>query len=272
MDRTTRIRNVLCGPGEPLVLIAGPCALEEPGIVGKIITECKRVCEAFGVQYVFKASFDKANRTSIYAERGPGLDAALSKFREIKEICGVPIVTDIHLPQQADALAQYVDMIQIPAMLSRQTDLLKAAALTKLPVMVKKSQSAAPRSMRYVLQKLEFYGCTQAILCERGTMFGYDRLVNDMVGLVEMAGMKVPVAFDATHSVQFPGPRVSGGEPCMIVPLARAASAVGIDALFVETHPEPEKALSDGGCMLPLSQLWSLVEQVTAIRRVVFNR
>jgi 2-dehydro-3-deoxyphosphooctonate aldolase (KDO 8-P synthase) len=270
MDNTVRIgREVICGGSNPLVLVAGPCALESPEVVGKIITECKRVCKEFGVQYVFKASFDKANRTSVYAERGPGIEAALVKFREIKEICGVPIVTDIHLPHHAMLLSQHVDMIQIPAMLSRQTDLLKAAALTKLPVLVKKSQSASPRSMRYVLQKLEFFGCNQAMLCERGTMFGYGRLVNDMVGLVEMSGLGVPVAFDATHSVQFPGPGTSGGEPYMIDPLARAATAVGIDALFVETHPEVENAISDGGCMLPLHHLECLLDQVVTIRKAV---
>jgi 2-dehydro-3-deoxyphosphooctonate aldolase (KDO 8-P synthase) len=272
MDTIVRIGNdVLCGAANPLVLIAGPCVLESPQTTNQIITECKRVCEAFKVQYVFKASFDKANRTSVYADRGSGIEHAREEFMRIRQVYGVPVVTDIHQPWHADHLPTAVDMIQIPAMLMRQTDLLKAAALSKLPVLVKKSQQAAPESMRHVIQKLEFYGCTQAMLCERGSMFGYDRLVNDFAGLQTMHGLGVPVAFDATHSTQRTGPGCTDGRPELIHPLARAAAAFGINALFIETHPEPENALSDGRCMLPLHQLWGLIEQVTRIRKAIFD-
>ena len=268
---TVRIGSrVICGPNQPLALIAGPCALEHQKVVDEIIEECKQVCGKHGVQYVFKASFDKANRTSIYAARGPGIDASIEKFLRIRREHGVPVVTDIHQPQHAEVLAECIDMIQIPAMLMRQTDLLKAAALSKLPVLVKKQQSASPDSMRWVQEKLEFFGCRNMIFCDRGTSFGYGRLVNDMTGLVEMRKQGVPVAFDATHSVQRHG-SLAGGEPEMIVPLARAASAVGIDALFLEVHPEPHNALSDGGCMLQLGKLGHLIKTVTRIRKAIYD-
>ncbi len=261
--------NIRCGPGEPLLLIAGPCVLESIDVADQIIDKCVEVCNKYNIDYVFKASFDKANRTSIYSERGPGFENGIKMLNDIRNRYNISVITDFHEPSQARELAlNGVDIIQIPAMLSRQTDMLKAAAYCKLPVLIKKSQSASPQSMRYILEKLEFYGCYEVILCERGTFFGYGRLVNDMTGLVEMREFGVPICFDATHSVQTSSGDTSGGRQEMIVPLAKAAAAVGIDALFLEVHPEPWKAWSDGGCMLQLEELEPLLESVQKIRGV----
>jgi 2-dehydro-3-deoxyphosphooctonate aldolase (KDO 8-P synthase) len=270
MDNTVAVGiDIRCGAGEPLLLIAGPCVLETDDVNDAIAGECQAVCQELGINYVFKASFDKANRSSIYSNRGPGIEHGRRQFDKIRQKHAIPVVTDIHEPYQALSLAASVDMLQIPALLSRQTDLLEAASLSELPVLVKKSQTANPSMMKDVLDKLEYFGCHQAIFCERGTAFGYGQLVNDMTSLAVMRELGVPVAFDATHSVQVGGVGWSGGRPEMIAPLVRAATAVGIDALFLETHPLPAEASSDGACMLPLAHLRPLLESVVKIREAL---
>ena len=256
-----------CGEGQPLLLIAGPCVLEEsvlPVIAETLIDLMTR----FSVNVVFKGSFDKANRTSLSANRGPGPARGLQWLAEIKKSYGLPVTTDIHESYQAEAVGEVCDLVQIPAFLARQTDLLLAAAKTGKAVHVKKGQFLAPWDMRHVVTKLEGGGCSDILLGERGTFFGYGRLVNDMRSLVEMRSLGVPVVFDATHSVQEPGGlgNATGGNREMIFPLARAAAAAGIDALFVETHPTPETSPSDGPNMLPLNRWDEFLEPVIAIR------
>ena len=256
-----------CGEGRPLLLIAGPCVLEE-AVLPVIAETLLGLMARFPVQVVFKGSFDKANRTSLSADRGPGLARGLQWLAEIKASYGLPVTTDIHESYQAEAVGEVCDLIQIPAFLARQTDLLLAAAKTGKAVHVKKGQFLSPWDMRHVVAKLEGGGCSDILLGERGTFFGYGRLVNDMRSLVEMRSLGVPVVFDATHSVQEPGGlgHATGGNREMIFPLARAATAVGIDALFVETHPTPETSPSDGPNMLPLDRWDEFLEPIIAIR------
>ncbi|MCL2349459.1 MAG: 3-deoxy-8-phosphooctulonate synthase [Planctomycetaceae bacterium] len=260
----------LCGDGQPLLLIAGSCVLEE--VVLPVIAETLAgLAKKFPVNVVFKGSFDKANRTSVASNRGPGLERGLELLAAVKERYGLPVTTDIHESHQAEAVGRICDLIQIPAFLARQTDLLAAAAKTGRAVHVKKGQFMAPWDMRHVVGKLEASGCQNILLGERGTFFGYGRLVNDMRGLVEMRKLGTPVVFDATHSVQEPGGlgNSTGGNREMIFPLARAATAVGIDALFVETHPTPETSLSDGPNMLPLGMWEPFLDQILAIRTAI---
>ena len=256
-----------CGEGQPLLLIAGPCVLEE-AVLPIIAETLLDLMTRFPVNVVFKGSFDKANRTSLSADRGPGLARGLQWLAEIKASYGLPVTTDIHESYQAEAVGEVCDLVQIPAFLARQTDLLLAAAKTGKAVHVKKGQFLAPWDMRHVVTKLEGGGCSNILLGERGTFFGYGRLVNDMRSLVEMRSLGVPVVFDATHSVQEPGGlgHATGGNREMIFPLARAATAVGIDALFVETHPTPETSPSDGPNMLPLNRWDEFLEPIIAIR------
>ena len=261
------IGSYQCGKGRPLMLIAGPCVLEE-AVLPAIAETLLDLMTRFPVNVVFKGSFDKANRTSLSADRGPGLERGLQWLAEIKKSYGLPVTTDIHESHQAEAVGEVCDLVQIPAFLARQTDLLLAAAKTGKAVHVKKGQFLAPWDMRHVVTKLEGGGCSDILLGERGTFFGYGRLVNDMRSLVEMRSLGVPVVFDATHSVQEPGGlgNATGGNREMIFPLARAATAVGIDALFVETHPTPETSPSDGPNMLPLDRWDEFLEPVIAIR------
>jgi 2-dehydro-3-deoxyphosphooctonate aldolase (KDO 8-P synthase) len=223
------------------------------------------------VNLVFKASFDKANRTSIDSYRGPGLEAGLAILRAVHRATGLPVTTDIHEPSQAAAAADVCHLLQIPAFLSRQTDLLVAAAGTQRPVNVKKAQWLAPWDMRHVVGKLEASGCRHVLVCERGTFFGYGRLVNDMRALLELRALGTPVVFDATHSVQEPGGlgASTGGNRSMVEPLARAAVAIGIDALFFETHPQPDKSPSDGPNMVPLDQFADLLRRLVRLRQTV---
>jgi len=256
-----------CGEGQPLLLIAGPCILEE-AVLPVIAETLLDLMTRFPVNVVFKGSFDKANRTSLSADRGPGLARGLQWLAEVKASYGLPVTTDIHESYQAEAVGEVCDLIQIPAFLARQTDLLLAAAKTGKAVHVKKGQFLAPCDMRHVVDKLEGGACSNILLGERGTFFGYGRLVNDMRSLVEMRALGTPVVFDATHSVQEPGGLggATGGNREMIFPLARAATAVGIDALFVETHPTPETSPSDGPNMLPLNRWDEFLEPIIAIR------
>ncbi len=260
-----------CGRGQPLLLIAGPCVLENETLAVSIAERLKQMMAGVPVQLVFKASFDKANRTSIDSFRGPGLADGMVMLRRVKEATGLPVTTDIHEPSQAAAAAEVCELLQIPAFLARQTDLLLAAATTGRAVHVKKGQFLAPADMRHVVDKLAMGGCQNVLLGERGTFFGYGRLVNDMRAIPQMQSLGTPVIFDATHSVQEPGGLggASGGNRAMVEPLARAAVAVGVDGLFFETHPNPEAAPSDGPTMVPLEHFAGLLRRLLAIRRAV---
>ena len=260
-----------CGAGQPLLLIAGPCVIEEEGLTLGIAERLKELVADLPVQLVFKASFDKANRTSVDAYRGPGLEKGLAILRRVKQSIGLPVTTDIHEIHQAGPAAEVCDLLQIPAFLARQTDLLAAAARTGRAVHVKKGQFMAPWDMKHVLDKLEAFGCRNVVLCERGTFFGYGRLVNDMRSIPQMQALGVPVVFDATHSVQEPGGLggATGGNRAMVEPLARAAVAVGVDGLFLETHPAPDSAPSDGPNMVPLDQFGPMLRRLVAIRQTV---
>ena len=227
---------------------------------------CK-LADRLPIQLIFKASFDKANRTSLTSYRGPGLEAGLAILDRVRQATGLPVTTDIHESHQAAAVGEVCELLQIPAFLARQTDLLLAAARTGRAVNVKKGQFLAPSDMRHVVHKLGEAGCHDVLLCERGTFFGYGQLVNDMRSLVQMKTLGAPVVFDATHSVQQPGglDGRTGGQRDMVAPLARAAAAVGIDGLFFETHPDPDQSPSDGPNMVPLDAAEDLLRQVLSI-------
>jgi 2-dehydro-3-deoxyphosphooctonate aldolase (KDO 8-P synthase) len=246
--------------------MAGPCVIESADHVQFV---ARRIREIAG-PYIFKASFDKANRSSIDAYRGPGLDQGLEILSGVREL-GIPVLTDIHEPWQAERAAEAADILQIPAFLCRQTDLLIAAGRTGRAVNIKKGQFVAPGDIRLAADKVASTGNNRILLTERGSSFGYNNLVVDMRGLAIMRDFGWPIVFDATHSVQLPGAAgtASGGQPRFIAPLARAATAVGIDALFVEVHEAPERALSDGANALRLDLLASLIEQVRAVERAV---
>ena len=260
-----------CGAGQPLLLIAGPCVIESEDLTLSIARRLKEIAAGLPLQLVFKASFDKANRTSAAAYRGSGLEAGLEVLRRVKTETGLPVTTDIHDASQAAPAAEVCELLQIPAFLCRQTDLLVAAGKTGRAVNVKKGQFVAPWDMKHAIVKLESAGCRDVLLCERGTFFGYGRLVNDMRAIPEMKSLGVPVIFDATHSVQEPGGLggATGGNRSMVEPLARAATAIGIDGLFFETHPEPDKSPSDGPNMVPLDQFPALVDRIVRIRQTV---
>ena len=266
-----RIGPHLCGDSQKLLLIAGPCVIESLDLCLEIAQDVNGICERLGVNYVFKASFDKANRTSAGSFRGHGIDHGLNVLEKVRKKIGGPVTTDVHLPEQANAVAQVCDLLQIPAFLARQTDLLIACAATGKPLNVKKGQFMAPGDMKYVVEKVKSSGSGGLMLCERGTFFGYGRLVNDMSGLPMMRSMGVPVVFDATHSVQQPGGLggATGGNRAMVEPLARAAAAVGIDGVFFETHPRPDESPSDGPNMVPLDQFEKVLDRVLAIWRTV---
>ncbi len=254
-----------------MLVIAGPCAIEDEALTLSIAQRLKQIAADLSVPLVFKASFDKANRTSVGAYRGPGLQRGLEILQQVNDTTGLPVTTDVHEPQQAAAVAEVCELLQIPAFLARQTDLLLAAARTGRAVHVKKGQFLAPWDMKHVIGKLAAGGCDQILLCERGTFFGYGRLVNDMRAIPQMQALGPPVVFDATHSVQEPGGLggATGGNRAMVEPLARAAVAIGVDGLFFETHPAPDEAPSDGPNMIPLDQCADLLRRLLAIRQTV---
>lgn len=256
-----------CGPGCPPLVIAGPCVIETEEETLAIAERLAEIVSALPVRLVFKASFDKANRTSAAAFRGPGEDEGLAILSRVRTRTGLPVTTDVHLPAQARAAGAVCDLIQIPAFLCRQTDLLLAAAETGRPVNVKKGQFVAPSDMKHAVAKLLAGGCRDILLCERGTFFGYGRLVNDFTGLLTMRSFGVPVIFDATHSVQQPASLggATGGDRSLVEPLARAAAAVGVDGYFFETHPEPSRSPSDGANMVPLSDFAGVLSRVLRI-------
>jgi 2-dehydro-3-deoxyphosphooctonate aldolase (KDO 8-P synthase) len=265
------IGSYRCGGRQPPLIIAGPCVVETEELTLAIADELQRIAAKLPIQLVFKASFDKANRTSNNAYRGPGIEGGLAVLARVKQQTGLPVTTDVHESLQAAQVAEVCDLLQIPAFLARQTDLLIAAAKTGRPVNVKKAQFLAPWDMKHAVTKLEAHGCQNILLTERGTFFGYGRLVNDMRAIPQMQELGVPVIFDATHSVQEPGGlgTATGGNRAMVEPLARAAAALGADGFFFETHPTPDTSPSDGPNMIPLGEFAGVLERVLAVRETV---
>jgi len=255
---------VFGSPDQSFVLLAGPCVLESREIALQTASHLKEITESLNIPYVFKSSYDKANRSSIHSFRGPGLDSGLHIFDDLKQKVGVPVLSDVHTVEEAEAAGEVLDVIQIPAFLSRQTDLVVAVGNTGKVVNVKKGQFLAPWDIEQVVEKIETTGNRKILLTERGVSFGYNNLVVDMRSLVRMKETGYPVVFDATHSVQLPGGQGdrSGGEKKYVRPLARAAAALGISALFIETHPRPEEALSDSATMIPLNKMEVLLREV----------
>jgi len=269
-----RIGAVAFGNRLPLALIAGPCQLESRAHAFDIAGRLKEITGELGIGFVYKTSFDKANRTSLKGKRGLGLDKALAIFADLRRELGVPILTDVHEREQCAAVAEAVDVLQIPAFLSRQTNLLVAAAETGKPVNVKKGQFLAPWDMANVIDKIVASGNRNILLTERGASFGYNTLVSDMRALPIMAETGAPVIFDATHSVQQPGGQgtSSGGERRFVPVLARAAVAVGVAGVFIETHEDPDHAPSDGPTMLPIGAMPALIEELMALDRIAKAR
>lgn len=266
--------DVWIGDDHPLLVLAGPCVVEDLTFMLRIAETIRRICDSHGTGLVFKSSFDKANRSSDTSSRGPGLDEGLSILAAVKTHIDSPVVTDIHESWQADPVSEVADVLQIPAFLSRQTDLLRAAASTGRAVNVKKAQFLSPPEMAGVVEKLRTAGCDRVLLTERGTTFGYNNLVVDFRGLPQLRALGCPVVFDATHSVQLPGGLngTSGGQREYVPYLARAAAAVGIDALFVEVHEDPESAPSDPHTMITPDELDALLREVLAVRNATVTK
>lgn len=255
------------GTTQNFVLFAGPDIIEDEGLVIEVAQELKKITQELEIPWILKCSFDKANRQSSQSFRGPGMDSAVASLQKIKSQVGCALITDIHETWQVKPVAEVADVLQIPAFLSRQTDLLVEAAKTQKVIHIKKGQFLAPWDMQAITQKATHVGNNKLLLCERGTTFGYNRLINDMTGLVEMRRLGFPVIMDCTHSTQLPGAtgQSSGGRRDMIWPLARAAMAVGVDGLFVETHPNPDQALCDGPTSVPLHEMKSLLKNLKLI-------
>ena len=266
MNAVTIANNIVIGNGK-LALIGGPCMAESLEVCMETAEFLTGLCKKLDIQYIFKASYDKANRSSGSSRRGPGREAGLKYLAAVREKFNVPVLTDVHESAEVPEVAAVVDVLQIPAFLCRQTDLLLAAGKSGLPVNIKKGQFMAPEDMAGVVDKVRSTGNDKVMLCERGSSFGYHNLVVDMRGLVTMRCFGVPVVFDATHSVQLPGGlgNASGGRKEFVLPLARAAAAVGIDALFTEVHPRPAEAWSDGPNSLDFAQVRETLIQVKAI-------
>ena len=264
-----------CGTGQPLLFIAGPCVIESEDFILDVAKRLAEKAADLGILLVFKSSFDKANRTSIHSFRGPGLDRGLEILAKVKEQTGLQVTTDIHEPSQAAAAAQVCRILQIPAFLARQTDLIQAVAEETAKnggvVNVKKPQFIAPEDTIHIVRKCEESGNSNVLLTERGTTFGYGRLVNDMRSIPVMHATGAPVIFDATHSVQLPGGATTSGQREMVPIVARAAVAAGCHGVFVETHPDPDNAMSDGPNMVPLDQIGTLFQQLTKLRQVVLE-
>ena len=267
--RRCHIGSLEIGQARPLTVIAGPCVLESSAVNDEIAQTMREACARLGLTYVFKASYDKANRSSVRSARGPGMQNGLDELRRIREQFDVPVTTDVHEPEQAVHAAKVVDLLQVPAFLCRQTDLLLACADTGRPVNVKKGQFLSPGEMRHVIDKLREGGCRNIMLTERGTFFGYNRLVNDFVGLGDLMDLGQPVCFDVTHSTQLPGAGAAstGGRPDRAELLAKAAVASGVDAVFIECHPHPTESSSDASTMQPLERIPALLECLVAVRQ-----
>jgi len=261
------IGKLTIGNDRPFLLIAGPCSIESEQLVMETASTIREITHRLGIPYIFKSSFDKANRTSIHSYRGPGIHEGLRILNKVKSDLEIPVLTDIHLPEQAKEVSDVADVLQIPAFLCRQTDLIVAAAETQKPGNVKKAQFLAPWEMNYVIDKFKETGNDKVMLCERGSCFGYNNLVVDMTSMVEMKKTGYPVVFDVTHSVQKPGGKgnSSGGNREYIKDLSRAGIAMGIAGIFIEVHPDPDKALSDGSNMVKLQELEPILKKLQEI-------
>ena len=262
---------ILVGPGQPFLFIAGPCVLESEALAREVAAALKEIAGRLSISFVFKSSFDKANRTSLDSYRGPGMDEGLEILADIRRDYNVPVISDIHETRQVERASAVLDVLQIPAFLCRQTDLLVAAARSKKAINLKKGQFVSPWDMANAVNKIRASGNKNLMLCERGFALGYNNLVVDMRGLPVMRSLGCPVIFDATHSVQLPGGAggSSGGQREFIPPLARAAVAAGLDGIFMEVHPQPEKALCDGPNSMPLERVESLLKTLLKIHAVV---
>lgn len=275
MPQSLTVGSVTIGHNSPLAIIGGPCVIESLELLMTVGRTFRDACRQHGLSYILKGSFDKANRSSINSARGPGLEKGVEWLTTVAKELGVPCTTDIHEPDQAEPVAAKVDLIQIPAFLCRQTDLLVAAGRAAAPrgrgVNVKKGQFMAPVEMKGAVKKLAEAGCSNVMLTERGTFFGYHRLVNDFCGVGDMIATGTPVCFDCTHSTQFPGAEGdrTGGQPHHAPLLARAAVAAGVHALFIEAHTEPAKAMSDASTQLPIASIPGLIASVAAIRKAL---
>jgi 2-dehydro-3-deoxyphosphooctonate aldolase (KDO 8-P synthase) len=270
MEKEVRVGNIIFG-NKPFVFIGGPCVIEGPDVTLRIAEQLKSITDRLSLPFIFKSSYDKANRTSINSFRGPGLEEGLKILELVKEKVGVPILTDVHSVEESKAAAAVVDVLQVPALLSRQTDLLVACGKTGKPVNIKKGQFLSPHDVQHAVEKVESTGNSRIMITERGTYFGYNNLVNDFRAIPIMKGFGYPIVFDATHSVQKPGGMftVSGGEREFVFPLAKAAIAVGVDAIFMEVHFDPSKALCDGANSISLDDLPHMLETLKRIEAAI---
>ncbi|MCL4111407.1 UNVERIFIED_CONTAM: hypothetical protein GTU68_032315, partial [Idotea baltica] len=276
LQNPVAIADSQIGSGLPLLFIAGPCVIESRDLILSVAEQLAIIKDKHDLPLVFKSSFDKANRTSIDSYRGPGLEDGLRILEDAGKATGLPVTTDLHEPSQADAVAQVCSILQIPAFLARQTDLLKASSEAAIKynraVNIKKPQFIAPEDAVFPVRKCEALGLDRVTLTERGTTFGYGNLVNDMRAIPTMQACGVPVIFDATHSVQTPGGGTTGGRRDMVSVLAKAAVASGADGVFVETHPDPDQALSDGPNMIPLPQIERLIQHLVEVRSLILQQ
>lgn len=271
VPRTVEVAGIPVGNDRPFVLFGGMNVLESREMALRVAEHYVQTCEKLAIPYVFKASFDKANRSSVHSFRGPGMEEGLRIFQDIKARFGVPVITDVHEPWQAAPVAEVCDVIQLPAFLSRQTDLVVAMARTGAAINIKKAQFLAPQEMGHILAKFEEAGNSRLMLCERGSSFGYNNLVVDMLGFGIMKRFGYPVMFDVTHALQMPGGRAdsAGGRRQQVVELARAGMSQGLSALFLEAHPDPDQAKCDGPCALPLERLGDFLAQMKALDELV---
>ena len=274
MSKTVKVKDIKIGRSHPLVLIAGPCQIQDLDHTLFLAEKILTCCADSDVKLIFKSSFDKANRSSHLSSRGVGMEKGLKILKKVKECFGCPVLTDVHEVSQCELVAQVADVIQVPAFLSRQTDLLYAVAETQKAVNIKKGQFMAPWDMQNVVKKISSCGNKNILLCERGTTFGYNNLVSDFRSLPILANTGFPVVFDATHSVQQPGGlgASSGGQREFVPYLARAACAVGVDAIFIETHEDPDNAPSDGPNMINVNDLSNLISDLTQIHKIINNK
>ena len=265
------VNKLKIGNSNPFTLIAGLNVLESDKVIEQVITHCIEVTKKLSIPYIFKASYDKANRSSVDSYRGPGVDEGLRILSNLKKEFNVPIISDVHTVEEVSKASEVLDIIQIPAFLSRQTDLIKEAASTKIPINIKKGQFMAPEDAKNIINKCEHFGNKQILLCERGSSFGYNNLVVDMLGMVQLKESNYPVIFDATHSLQRPGGLGdrTDGRGSKVLDLARSGMALGLAGLFLETHPDPEKALCDGPCALRIDSLEDFLVQIKAVDDLV---
>tara|TARA_Y100000590_G_scaffold399341_1_gene482486 strand:+ start:11 stop:841 length:831 start_codon:yes stop_codon:yes gene_type:complete len=272
-SREVNVGDFVIGGDSPPVIIAGPCVIENKEITFKCAEVLRKISDELNLNVIFKSSFDKANRSSSSSFRGPGLEDGLAVLSEVKEKTGLPILSDVHSVSDIEQSSGILDILQIPAFLCRQTDLIKSASESGRVVNVKKGQFLSPSDMKNVILKFHSYGCESILITERGTTFGYNDLVSDMRSIVRMRETECPIIFDASHSVQSPGSlgTQSGGDRDMIFPLARAASAVGVNGFFIECHPSPDNALSDGPSMLNLEDLYEVTKTLIAIDKICRN-